>query len=235
MNKHAALLALAKKRQAARWKGFTCIADYHDGVYECAFVSPYTKAAGRVDAEIVIMLQDWSSDGNLSRPVDHDAVRIGHTPTLATNRNLTKLLRETFDVDLADVYGTNLFPFIKPGPMSGPIPHRDLVRAANDFALPQIRIINPWLVVCLGLATFNALRQAAGGLSLSVSLPSAIESPFDFGRARVWCQAHTGAWGQYNRNRRTGVHFDFVSRDWQRMQADFAARKSSLSGQARRD
>lgn len=227
MSKREALVALAKKRQAARWRGFSCIGDYHDGVYECAFVSPYTKTAGCIDAEIVVMLQDWSSDGNLSGPVDHDAVKIGYTPTLATNRNLTKLLRSMFEVEVKDVYGTNLFPFIKPGPMSGPVPHHDLVRAANEFGLPQVRIVDPVLVVCLGLATFNALRQAAGALPLSSSLASAIESPFDFGRARVWCQAHTGAWGQYNRNRRTGVEVDLVSRDWRNMQMDFLARKAA--------
>jgi len=229
MSKREALLALAKKRQAARWSGFSCIGDYHDSVYECAFVSPYTKAAGCIDAEIVVMLQDWSSDGNLSGPVDHDAVKIGHTPTLATNRNLRRLLRSTFDVDLTDVYATNLFPFIKPGPMSGPIPHHDLVRAANEFALPQISIVDPVLVVCLGLATFNALRHAVGGLELSGSLGSAIESPFDFATARVWCQAHTGAWGQYNRNRRAGVEVDLVSRDWQNMQTDFLTRRRRSS------
>ncbi len=230
MQKIAALRALAKKRQAARWRGYSCLADYHGGTYECGFVSPYTKSAGHVDAEIFVLLQDWSSDGNLSGPIDHEAVRLGHTPALATNRTLTRLLRSTFKLDLSDVYGTNLFPFIKSGPMNGPIANHDLVRAANEFALPQIKIVDPVLVVCLGLATFNALRQAAGVLPLSSSLASAIESPFDFGRARVWCQAHTGAWGQYNRNRRTGVEVDLVSRDWRNMQTDFLARKGPTSG-----
>jgi len=87
-----------------------------------------------------------------------------------------------------------------------------MVRAARAFALPQIRIVDPMLVVCLGVATFNALREVVGGLELSRTLASAIESPFNFGNARVWCQAHTGAWGQYNRNRRTGVEVDLVSR-----------------------
>ena len=37
---------------------------------------------------------------------------------------------------------------------------RDFVRAANEFALPQIQIVEPKIVICLGLATFNALRRA---------------------------------------------------------------------------
>ncbi len=52
MNKHLRLLALSKLRQAARWPGYKSIADYHDGLYECDFVSPFTKTAGNVNAEV---------------------------------------------------------------------------------------------------------------------------------------------------------------------------------------
>ena len=42
-SKVSRLLGLAKLRQATRWPGYTSIADYHEGAYECDFVSPYTK------------------------------------------------------------------------------------------------------------------------------------------------------------------------------------------------
>ena len=58
-DKNARLLALARLRQATRWPGYKSIADYHHGVYECDFVSPYTKTAGNVDAEVMVLLQDW--------------------------------------------------------------------------------------------------------------------------------------------------------------------------------
>jgi hypothetical protein len=58
MDKQDALLALAKLRQGTRWPGYNCIGDYHAGAYECDLVSPYTKSAGNVDAEIMVMLQD---------------------------------------------------------------------------------------------------------------------------------------------------------------------------------
>jgi hypothetical protein len=61
MDKRARLLSLARLRQSTRWRGYTSIADYHGGVYECDFVSPYTKTAGNSDAEIMVLLQDWSS------------------------------------------------------------------------------------------------------------------------------------------------------------------------------
>src|SRR4051794_17223074 len=112
MDKHVKLLALANLRKQSRWAGYSCLGEYHEGAYECDFVSPYSKTAGNVNAEILVMLQDWSSDDALRRPVSKDCVGLGHIPTLPTNRNLVKLLQATFDKKLEDVYGTNLFPFI---------------------------------------------------------------------------------------------------------------------------
>lgn len=221
MNKHMALLALAKQRQQTRWGSYRCLHDYHGGAYECELISPYTKTAGNVDSDIFILLQDWASDDFLSRPIHQECRDLGHAPKLPTNRNLINLLQTTFGKGLKDVYGTNLFPFIKPKGMSQPVPHSDLVKAAVDFALPQIRIVQPAVVVCLGLATFNALRSASG-MAVSPDLDSAIRAPFEICDARIWCQAHTGHWGQVNRNRTAAGQ---VSKDWQAMKTDLERAK----------
>src|SRR5262245_21737517 len=115
MNKQDLLLELAKKRKTTNWPGYDQIGDYHDGAYECDFVSPSTKSAGNLDAEIFILLQDWSSDESLRGLLDFDCVRYGLTRTLPTNKKLIELLRCHFGVELGDVYATNLFPFIKKG------------------------------------------------------------------------------------------------------------------------
>jgi len=216
MGKQSELLALTKLRQSTRYPGYKCIGDYHSGAYESDFVSPYTKTAGNVDAEIMVMLQDWASDGVLSKKLHEPSVSWGHEPSLPTNRNLIRLLNENFGLHLQDVYGTNLFPFIKLGGMSTSIRRADLNVAALPFALPQIHIVDPKLVICLGLVTFNALRQACN-LRPCPNMHSAIENPFNIGSTRVWCQAHTGAFGQNNRNR-GGVNR--VSDDWREMKAD---------------
>ena len=219
MDKHRELKALATKRQRARWPGYKGIGDYHNGVYECPYVSPYTKTAGNVDADIMVVLQDWTSDEDIRRDVDSDAVTYGYTRALHTNRNLVRLLEEHFDTALTDIYGTNLFPFIKMGHMGSSIPRGDLVRAAREFALPQITIVRPKLVICLGLATFNALREACGHEPV-YPLEAAIQSPFSLGATRIWCQAHTGARGQNNRN--SGVKR--VPNDWRCMKRDVSAK-----------
>lgn len=216
MDKAARLLELARRRQSCRWPGYKPLADYHDGAYECDFVSPYTKSARNVDATVMIFLQDWSSHDRLSAEVDAEAVALGHTPSLPTNRNLARLLDVHLGLTLGETYGTNLFPFIKSGGLSASIPTRDLERAAREFAVPQIDIVAPRLVVCLGLKTFNALRKALW-LEVASTINAAIGEPFSHGRSRMWCQAHTGALGQNGRNR-GGI--DRVSQDWSAMKAD---------------
>jgi len=217
MGKDAELLALARRRQSTKWKPYTGIGAYHGGRYECDFVSPYTKSAGNVDAEIMVMLQDWSSDESMREEAfDEETASLGYTPSLPTNKTLIELLDRTLGLTLRDAYATNLFPFIKPGKMSDRIPQRDLIAAAHQFALPQIRIVNPKLVICLGLVTFNALRRACD-LNACRPFSVAIENPFNIGSTRVWCQAHTGGLGQKNRNR-TGV--SLAPDDWLRMKAD---------------
>jgi uracil-DNA glycosylase len=213
MDKNHQIIKLAQKRKATRWDGYGCIGDYNDGVYECEYVSPYTKSAHNIDSDIMVILQDWSSDSRLIGKLDQDAMKYGYTPSLPTNKNLIRLLNAYFGLGLNDIYATNLFPFIKYGALSATIPRNDLIRAAQEFALPQIKIVCPKLVVCIGGATFNAIRRACGYKDW-MNIDSAIESPFMADKSQIWCQAHTGQLGQNNRNQ-GGV--DRVSSDWEKM------------------
>lgn len=87
-DKRTQLLALAKTRQATSWDRYNCIGDYHGGIYECDYVSPYSKTAGNIDADVMVMLQDWDSDEGLLGPIDEDARTLGYTKDFPTNRNL---------------------------------------------------------------------------------------------------------------------------------------------------
>ncbi|WP_161967292.1 hypothetical protein [Fimbriiglobus ruber] len=216
MDKTERLLQLARLRQDSRWPGYKPLSEYHGGMYECDFVSPYTKSASDANAKVMIMLQDWSSHDRLSGPPDLEAAEYGHTPKLPTNQRLKQLLQKHFNLRLDETYGTNLFPFIKTGSLSSSIPVRDLDKAAREFALPQIEIVEPHLVICLGLKTFVSLRRALGATPVK-TLGQAITSPISYQQSRIWCQAHTGGLGQNNRNR-GGI--DRVSGDWDAMRID---------------
>jgi restriction system protein len=211
--KQMLLEQLAEKRQLTVWQGFHQLAEYHNGVYECNHVSPYTKGAGDVDAAVFILLQDWSSDEMLKGPICQDSVQFGHATYIGTNKKLKELLARHLGLELSQTYGTNLFPFIKPGKMNASIPQKYMVQAAREFALPQIDIVQPKLVICFGLSTFNAVRSVLG-LDKVPTVEAGIASPFTHNGIRVWLQAHTGMLGQNNRNR-GGINR--VEQDWKQM------------------
>jgi len=224
LTKKSQLRDLALRRQKSKWSGYRCIGDYHGGKYECDYVSPYSISAHNVDASLIVLLQDWASDEVLSRDFLQDRCTVGHDPTRWTNRHLKNLLKTYFDVEFDDIYATNVFPFVKLGSMNAGVKRKDLVRAATEFALPQIRFIAPRFAICLGKAAFNAVAAAAG-MPKAKTLDIAIETPFLVGETKVWCQAHTGQQGRNFRNR-GGV--DRVSTDWARMAAAYSPETAAL-------
>jgi len=232
LDKCAELLKLVeKRRQRDILPEYGRLADYGNGAFDvnCDYVSPYSKGAHNHDADVMIMLQDWSSDDALRR--SSGPSELGRDPNLPTNRTLDRLLSDTLGLRLEDTYATNLFPFIKGRGLSTRIPFADLVLAAKEFALPQIRIVAPRLVVCLGKNTFNAIRVAASQNGLAHesdrcrTMEDAINAAFtvelEGRKVAIWAQAHTGAWGQSNRNR--GVP-GRTSDDWMKMSLDVGLR-----------
>ena len=216
--KPEALLDLARLRQSTRFDGYACIGDFHGGIFECDHVSPYTKSGNNVDAEIMVVGQDWSSTDRLSRePPDMQSAELGYTPNLPTNKNLDDLLMRHFGLTRAECYLTNLFPFVKQGNLSAKIPLKDLIDCAQRFTLKEIKIVSPQIVVCLGIATFNALRRASG-IKRAQDIDHGVKSPFRFEHSNVHCVAHTGVQGMNERGR------EQVERDWQRMAMSLVVR-----------
>ncbi len=215
--KSKALRQLACKRKSTRLDGYACIGDFHDGAYECKkYVSPWTKSGCNLDAEVMVVGQDWASADTLMGNGRPDPVRaqFGLNPKSPTNRNLDRRLREHLGLDRADCYLTNMFPFVKPGKKKARIRQRKMERCAREFTLEEVRIVAPRLVLCLGLETFRAFRRAAG-LKKPRNMDEAVGSPFDFEGSTVYCVAHVGAQGENTRNR--GRDRDQVAADWQRI------------------
>src|ERR1700720_3753071 len=208
------LFKLAQKRkQYPVPPSYHAIAYYKKGIYECDHVSPYTKTAGNFDADVFVMLQDWCSDCYLRGPVCKDSVQYGHSLSCRTNINLKSLLRAHLNLELKDTYGTNLFPFIKPGPMNASIPPRLMKEAAKEFGLPQIDIVSPKLVICFGEPTFNAIRRALDIPEVE-SVAAGLDQPFPYGNSLIWLQYHPADQAQRTRNK-GGI--DRVRGDWKKM------------------
>lgn len=211
--KEQELLKLAKKRQATTYEGYSSIADYNNGAYECDYISPYSISAHNVDADILIILQDWCSEEGFTENICEETIKYGYTPSVRTNINLKELLLKNLQVELNKTYATNLFPYVKKGSMSNKIHKKDLIRAANEFTLPAINIIKPKIAICLGLVTFNAIRVSCGH-NEKYPMENAINSSFSFGGTKIFAQAHTGQMGINNRNKGGQNR---VSSDWGKM------------------
>ena len=204
------LKELGSQRQSKVYDGYSNLSDFHNGVYETDFVSPYTKTAHNVDSLIVLVLQDWASSDSLNAVnIDQDTVQLGYTPTWPTNTNLRLLLEETYNLRFQDVFITNLFPFIKKGNVSASIRQSDFNRAFEEFCWPQIKIVQPKLVVCLGSAVYYTFAK---------NLPSpkgsrnyAVGDSLETAGITIYYQCHPGARGMKRRGR------DKVFDDWMSM------------------
>ena len=138
------------------------LGDFHNGYYECDFVSPWTISAQNVDASLMLIGQDWVSSARLEKPPCPEQKRLGQIWSLPTNVNLRCLLRRHMDLCFCETYATNLFPFVKQGKMNQSISTVHLRHCAVKYAIPQIEIVRPRMVICLGSAVFNAIRQSLG-------------------------------------------------------------------------
>ena len=85
---------------------------------------------------------------------------------------------------------------------------KDLVWSGEQFTIPEIRIVSPKVVICLGLRTFRALARAAK-CERPRNMEQAIALPFEHENAMIHCVAHTGAFGTNNRTK------EQVDRDWE--------------------
>ena len=153
---------LVQKRKSQILPGFSNIGDFQDGVFDIENnISPWTNGACNVDSKLMLVGQDWASAKWLSDPTNKKYAAIGRNPQLTTNKNIDFYL-DLFGLKFQDVYATNAFVHVKNGGMSGQIPTSVFNDSINTYLIPQIKIINPKIVVCLGAQTFNGLRKALG-------------------------------------------------------------------------
>jgi len=217
MSKEIALKELATLRQSKTYPNYHSISEYANGAYECDYVSPYSKSAHNVDCDVFIILQDWSSDSSLKGSVSQEIVDRGFTlKKVRTNTNLINLLKSQLKLELKETYTTNLFPYIKKGNISSYIPNKDMDRAASEFTLPMLNIIEPQIAIALGMKTYNALRRCCSLKNVSC-MQEAVDSPFLYNKTKIYFQTHPS---QRSQNLRNKNNKNQVNLDWKSM-ADY--------------
>jgi hypothetical protein len=181
----------ALRRASPAPDGCRSLDHFHEGYYECDFVSPWTLSAQNVDAKLAIVLQDWCGSKYLEKPVRPQVRILGHDPKLPTNKNLKLMLSEA-GLRLEDTFGTNAFPWIKQGAMSASLEGGALNWAFGNLVLPQIEIVRPKVVVMLGKTVHKAACQTFG-VPPEKTLLEAIENPFQVDGIQYFTVAHTGS------------------------------------------
>jgi restriction system protein len=140
-------------------RNYRRIEEFHDRHYDQhEWVSPWTLSACNVESDLMIIGQDWASEDFLRKDPDPTIRQFGHDPALATNKNLKRLLDEAFGRRFEDTFATNAFVFAKPGGMTSRLAAADLILSVKRFTLKEIEIVQPRMVICLGIGTFNAIR-----------------------------------------------------------------------------
>jgi len=168
------------------------LGDFHDGIYDFdEHVVPYSKSACNTNCEIMFIAQDWASEDFMMRGPDFEQAQHGHDKKLPFNKLFFRILDEIFNMKFSDTYSTDAFVFIKPGKMDAKIPAKDMCRSSLQYALPQIDIIKPKLVICMGGSPYNGIRRALG--MKSVKVKDALGEMFSYGQTRIMIGTHLGS------------------------------------------
>lgn len=206
MRKIDQLHALAEARRTDSQLGLTKkykqIGDFHNGKCdEWKCISPWNRAAGNFDSPIMIIGQDWISEGAAKDA--YTSFELGCDPNNRTNKTLHALLLDYFGLKFSDVYGTNLFVFVKSGTLSSHIPAKDLLYSARAYTLAEINIVKPKVIICLGKATYTALCRAIG--VKANDFKTSAENPIVYESAHIYGVPHTGVLGTNNAGGITNV------------------------------
>lgn len=202
--KAQAMVRLAEKRRSFPLKegsafgGYRHVGEFADGRYDCDYVVPWSLSACNLDADIMLVAQDWASAEFLERPFDAEMARLGHDARLPSNRNLFRFLKTHLGMEFAETFATDVVPFIKSGGMSARIERRAFDICTSEFLIPQIRIVEPRFVILIGKGVRDSLARSLG-YPVARNVDAAIENPIAIDGIPTACVAHTGARGMTTR------------------------------------
>jgi hypothetical protein len=177
-------------------EGFANVSEFHSGIFDSIdFPTPWTIGAQNVNSKLMIVAQDWASTSWLSNPSNIKYAKLGHDPRLLTNKNIEFYLN-LFGLTFADTYATNAFPYIKVGHLSARIKDKYFQVAIKECLLPQIKIIQPRMIICLGSQVYNGLRRTMG--MKPISIKKGHEEEFDHCGIKLYGAFHPGGLGTAN-------------------------------------
>jgi DNA polymerase len=161
-----AYAALVRARRSCRaCAGPTNPAVCDGGVHDSDHIGPWSLWQGNLNAEIVIVGQDWGDTRHFTANAGRD------TPRNPTNETLRRLLLsigieipapDATDAGGGAVFLTNAVLCLKQGGMQGPVRQLWFDNCGSRFLRATIDLVAPKIVVTLGERAYRAVAAAYG-------------------------------------------------------------------------
>lgn len=170
--------AMVSARKACRQcDGLVNASVLRDGEFDSSEIGPWTRWLGDLGARVLVVGQDWGDQRAFEKLE-------GVNDPSATNKMLRRLLAsvgvEVPDVGIArgpsGVFLTNAVLCFKDQGCQGPVRPEWFRECGTRFLRPQIELIKPRVVVCLGERAYAAVLSAYG-LPAYTSWRAAVEGP----------------------------------------------------------
>jgi len=164
-NKVTRYLELVEDRKICRaCKDLKNPSEIKGGAYDSDEIGPWSRWQGNLDAELMVVGQDWGDDKYFE---DHCGLDDAKNDA---NRFLRELLAEA-GFDVADVgaeggrgtvFLTNAILCLKSGGLGGPVKSEWFRNCGRLFLRPLIDIVEPKVVVGLGKRAYEAVLRVYG-------------------------------------------------------------------------
>lgn len=163
------------------------------GQYDTEHIGPWTQWQGRLDAELMVIGQDWGSVKYYrdNRGTDDSANK--------TNANL-KMLLASVGYGLGDrLYFTNAVLCLKEGSMNERVKAGCFRNCGIGFLKPQIELVQPRVVVTLGRLAYRAVMHAYDRRP-QASMRDAVKTHEVIGSSTLFPMYHCGPLGTRSRS-----------------------------------
>lgn len=154
---------ILSRKSCSECKGLVNPSRIENGSFDSVEIGPWTRWQGNLDADVMLIAQDWGHVGNFIklRGVDIDS---------ETNKTLKRLFeiaglqltlpRSNERVSL--YFFTNAILCLKEGSDQAPVRREWYSNCGPRFLKPLIEIIKPKVIICLGERAYNAVMSSYG-------------------------------------------------------------------------
>jgi uracil-DNA glycosylase len=150
------------RKQCTQCQGLVNPSRCAGGAFDSNEIGPWTRWQGNLDAELMIVGQDWGDAASFESGKGLDEA------TNPTNHRLWQLLAEA-GYPVAEygqqegrgtIFFTNAILCLKSGGLSGPVKSAWFAECGPRFLRPQIEIVRPRVVITLGEKAYQGISIA---------------------------------------------------------------------------